>query len=162
MTDFAGEEKTEAARTGGAARVEGVLISPMRHGGTELLVGVVRDPQWGPVLAVAVGGIFVEVLRDVSLRVLPADADEVGRMLTELRGLPLLTGARGAMPADLDALAKVISGIGELACSLAGLRALEVNPLWVRGNQIEALDVLVLTDQAGNDQHENNRTEPAR
>ena len=60
-----------AARTGGGARVEGVLISPMRHGGTELLVGVVHDPQWGPVLAVAVGGIFVEVLQDSALAPLP-------------------------------------------------------------------------------------------
>ena len=68
-------------------------------------------------------------------------------MLAELRGLPLLTGARGGEPADLDALAAVISDIAGLAGSLDGLRALEVNPLWVRGPQVEALDVLVVTGE---------------
>ena len=68
-------------------------------------------------------------------------------MLGELRGLPLLSGARGAVAADLDALAGVIARIGDTALSLNGaLRALEVNPLWVNGDQIEALDVLIVTD----------------
>jgi acetate---CoA ligase (ADP-forming) len=128
-----------------------VLVTAMRTGGVEVLAGVTVDPGFGPVLAVGLGGIFVEVLRDVSLRVLPADPDEVARMLTELRGLPLLTGGRGSRPADLDALAKVISDIGELAGSIAGLHSLEVNPLWVRGDQIEALDVLVVTETEGPD-----------
>jgi len=75
------------------------------------------------------------------------DAAEVKRMLGELRGLPLLQGARGARPADLDAVAAAIAGLGEVALSLNGsLRALEVNPLWVNGDQVEALDVLVVTD----------------
>jgi acetate---CoA ligase (ADP-forming) len=134
-----------------------VLVTAMRSGGTEVLAGVSVDPAFGPVLAVGLGGLFVEVLRDVSLRVLPAGADEVSRMLAELRGLPLLTGARGGTPADLDALAKVISDIGELACSMSGLRALEVNPLWVRGNQVEALDVLVVTEEIPDGE-----TEPGR
>jgi hypothetical protein len=68
-------------------------------------------------------------------------------MLGELRGLPLLAGARGARPANLDALAGAIAGLGEVALSLTGsLRALEVNPLWVNGDQVEALDVLVVTE----------------
>jgi acetate---CoA ligase (ADP-forming) len=136
--------------TGNAARAgDGsgeVLVTAMRTGGVEVLAGVHADPGFGPVLAVGLGGVFVELLRDVSLRVLPVDAAEVRRMLGELRGLPLLSGARGAEPADLDALAKVISDIAELARSVDGLHALEVNPLWVRGSQLEALDVLVLTD----------------
>ena len=78
-------------------------------------------------------------------------------MLAELRGLPLLTGARGAEPADLDALAAVISDIAELAASLDGLRALEVNPLWVRGRQVEALDVLVVTDEIDDAEQEPGR-----
>jgi succinyl-CoA synthetase beta subunit len=126
-----------------------VLVTAMRTGGVEVLAGVSIDPGFGPVLAVGLGGVFVEILRDVSLRVLPVDPDDVGRMLAELRGFPLLTGARGALPADLGGLAKVISDIGELAGSVAELRALEVNPLWVRGDQIEALDVLVVTGQNG-------------
>jgi hypothetical protein len=78
------------------------------------------------------------------------DAAETRRMLGELRGLPLLRGARGTQPADLDALAGVIAAIGEAALSLGGeLRALEVNPLWVNGDQIEALDVLIATGPGG-------------
>jgi acyl-CoA synthetase (NDP forming) len=129
------------------ARIDGVLVTPMRSGGTELLAGVTVDPAFGPVLAVGLGGIWVELLHDTSLRLLPVDAAEVKRMLGELRGLPLLAGARGARPANLDALAGAIAGLGEVALSLTGsLRALEVNPLWVNGDQVEALDVLVVTE----------------
>ena len=70
----------------------------MRTGGIELLAGVTVDPAFGPVLAVGLGGVWVEILRDTSLRVLPVDAAEVKRMLGELRGLPLLRGARGTGP----------------------------------------------------------------
>jgi succinyl-CoA synthetase beta subunit len=129
-----------------------VLVTSMRTGGVEVLAGVTMDPGFGPVLAVGLGGIWVEVLRDTSLRVLPADADDVRQMLGELRGLPLLLGARGGAAADLDVLAKVIAGLGELATSVPGLQALEVNPLWVSGDQVEALDVLVVTGENNEDQ----------
>jgi succinyl-CoA synthetase beta subunit len=129
------------------AHVDGVLVTSMRSGGTELLAGVTVDPAFGPVLAVGLGGIWVELLNDTSLRLLPVDAAEVRRMLGELRGLPLLQGARGTRPADLDAVAAAIAGLGEVALALNGsLRALEVNPLWVNGDQVEALDVLVVTE----------------
>jgi acyl-CoA synthetase (NDP forming) len=144
----AGYEKVRAA--GAAvpeASVDGVLVTPMRAGGAELLAGVTVDPAFGPVLAVGLGGIWVEVLNDTSLRLLPVDAAEVRRMLGELRGLPLLQGARGVTPANLDAVAGAIAGLGEAALALNGsLRALEVNPLWVNGDQVEALDVLVITE----------------
>jgi acetate---CoA ligase (ADP-forming) len=133
------------------ARVDGVLVTPMRSGGAELLAGVTVDPTFGPVLAVGLGGVWVELLGEVSLRLLPVDAAEVKRMLGELRGLPLLQGARGARAANLDAVAEAIARLGEVALSLNGtLRALEVNPLWVNGDQVEALDVLVVT--AGTEQ----------
>jgi acetate---CoA ligase (ADP-forming) len=116
----------------------------------ELLAGVTVDPAFGPVLAVGLGGVWVEILRDTSLRVLPVDAAEITAMLGELRGLPLLRGARGGPAADLGRLAEVITRIADAAVSLDGaLRALEVNPLWVNGDQIEALDVLVATGPAG-------------
>jgi len=144
----AGYEKVRAAGQGvPAASVDGVLVTPMRAGGAELLAGVTVDPAFGPVLAVGLGGIWVEVLNDTSLRLLPVDAAEVRRMLGELRGLPLLQGARGATPVNLDAVAEAIAGLGEVALGLDGsLRALEVNPLWVNGDQVEALDVLVITE----------------
>jgi acetate---CoA ligase (ADP-forming) len=134
-----------------------VLVTAMRNGGIEVLAGVTVDPNFGPVLAVGLGGVLVEVLSDVSLRVLPVGASEVTRMLSELRGLPLLTGARGAAPADLDAVAKVIAAIADVAVELPGLQALEVNPLWVSGDQVEALDVLVVTDETAEGEGEPDR-----
>jgi acetate---CoA ligase (ADP-forming) len=140
-------EKVRAAGdTVAGASIDGVLVTPMRGGGLELLAGVTIDPTFGAVLTVGLGGVWVEIMQDVSLRVLPADAAEVKRMLAELRGFPLLRGARGSKAADLDVLAEAIAGIGATALSLGGkLRAFEVNPLWVNGDQVEALDVLVAT-----------------
>jgi len=135
---------TAAAAAVDGAVVEGVLVSPMRDGGTELLVGVVADPQWGPVLAVALGGVFVEVLRDSVLTPLPVSPRRARQLLGRLRGRAVLEGARGAAPADLDALAAVIARVGDLALALGeDLAALEVNPLRVDGPVIEALDALV-------------------
>ena len=147
----AGYEKVRAAGEAvPGASIDGVLVTPMRSGGAELLAGVTVDPTFGPVLAVGLGGIWVEVLKDTSLRLLPVDAAEVKRMLGELRGLPLLAGARGTPPANLDAVAEAIAGLGQTALSLNGaLRVLEVNPLWVNGDQVEALDVLVVTGPSG-------------
>ena len=127
------------------ARVDGVLVSPMREKGLELFVGCTRDPQWGPVLAVGLGGIFVEVLQDVALRVLPVTQAEVRRMLSELKGAKMLDGQRGVPAADLDAVAQAIARIGDAAVALgARLDELDVNPLWVRGAQVEALDGLAV------------------
>jgi acyl-CoA synthetase (NDP forming) len=124
--------------------IEGVLVSPMRSGGVELLVGVSRDPQWGQVLAVGLGGIWVEILKDTSLRLLPVSRQEIRTMLTELKGAKLLQGARGSKAADLDGLVEVIYLIASLAQSLkAELESLEINPLRVDGSQIEALDAVI-------------------
>ena len=139
-----------------------VLVTAMRTGGVEVLAGVTMDANFGPVLAVGLGGIWVETLHDTSLRLLPADPAEVRRMLTELRGLPLLQGARGGTAADLDALSRVIAGIGDLACSVSGLQAFEVNPLWVRGDEVEALDVLVVAGQDDTDVSLRDKGEPVR
>jgi acyl-CoA synthetase (NDP forming) len=127
-----------------AAHIEGVLVSPMRSGGVELLVGVTRDATWGQVLAVGMGGIWVEVLKDTSLRVLPVTRDDVRAMLAELQGARLLHGARGSKPADMDALVEAIYRTAELAQGLkANLESLEINPLRVDGSQIEALDAVI-------------------
>jgi acyl-CoA synthetase (NDP forming) len=133
-----------AAAAAGGAHVEGVLVSPMRTGGTELLVGVVRDAAWGPILAIAFGGVFVEVLRDSVLTPLPVTPGRGRALLERLRGIELLTGARGSQPTDLDALAAVVARVGDLAVALGDdLESLEVNPLRVDGAAIEALDAVV-------------------
>jgi len=128
------------------AIIDGVLVTPMRVGGVELLAGVTVDRTFGPVLAVGLGGVWVELLGDTSLRLLPVTTDDVKAMLGELRGGPLLRGARGTRPADLDVLAQVIKNVADVAMSLGGsLRVLEVNPLWVNGDRVEGQDVLVVT-----------------
>jgi acetate---CoA ligase (ADP-forming) len=107
-------------------------------------VGVTRDATWGQVLAVGMGGIWVELLKDTSLRVLPVTRDDVRAMLAELQGAKLLHGARGSKPADMDALVEVIYRTAELAQGLkADLESLEINPLRVDGSQIEALDAVI-------------------
>lgn len=128
-----------------AAKLDGVLVSTMRKGGVELLVGVTRDADWGLVLAVGLGGVFVEVLKDTSLRLLPVNESQVLEMLSELRGAKLLAGYRNTPAADLNKLAKIIANIGTAAMALGpSLQTLEVNPLVVSGDRIEALDALVL------------------
>jgi acyl-CoA synthetase (NDP forming) len=122
---------------------EGVLIGPMRAGGVELLVGVITDPGWGKVLSLGLGGVWVEVLGDVSLRLLPVDHDDVIEMLDELKAAPLLKGARGTRPADMRQLVEVIVRVARLAEALA-LDTIEINPLRVDGSQIEVLDALVV------------------
>ncbi|GAA2448842.1 acetate--CoA ligase family protein [Actinomadura vinacea] len=133
----------------GGARLDGVLVAPMRGGAdgqpaVELLVGVTRDPDWGPMLAVGLGGVFVEVLDDVALTPLPVSPARARALLTGLRGAALLRGVRGGPAADLDRLAGVVAAVGRLAEELGpDLEALEINPLRVAGAEIEALDVLV-------------------
>jgi acyl-CoA synthetase (NDP forming) len=132
------------------AGVRGVLVSPMRDPGQELLVGITADPTFGPVLAVGLGGIWVETLQDTSLRVLPVDRDGVRQMIDELQGVALLKGARGTDAVDLDALGDVIVAISRAATGVGPtLDTLEVNPLRISSAGIEALDVLVTTAVEG-------------
>lgn len=127
------------------ARIDGILVAPMRKGGVELLVGTLNDPQWGPALAVGLGGVWAEALRDTSLRLLPVTGDDVRDMLSELRGARLLDGWRGAPAADKGKLADAIAAIGNAALRLGPeLLSLEVNPLRVDGQTVEALDALAV------------------
>lgn len=140
---------TAAGRAVPGATLEGVLVSPIRSRGVELLAGVTVDPTFGATLAVGLGGIWVEMLKDVSLRVLPVAPGEVARMLAELRGRPLLDGSRGGPRVDIDAAAAAIARIADAALVLGpALEALEVNPLWCREGAVEALDVLIVTRAA--------------
>jgi hypothetical protein len=124
--------------------IEGVLVSPMRRAGIELLVGIVRDSLWGLVLTLGLGGIWTEVLQDTAVRLLPVAPDDIMAMLGELRGAPLLQGARGNEGVDLAALGEVIYRVSVLALALGPrLSALEINPLLASAQRIEALDVLV-------------------
>jgi acyl-CoA synthetase (NDP forming) len=125
------------------AVIDGAIVSPMRGRGVELFVGCSRDPVWGPVIAVGLGGVWVEVLADVAIRPLPVRSDDVQEMLGGLRAARLLAGERDLPVADLDAVGAVVEAIGDVALRLGDdLVALDVNPLWVCGQQVEVLDSL--------------------
>ena len=136
-----------AGRSQPGATIDGVMVSPMREGGLELFAGCSQDPVWGPVLALGLGGIWVEALLDIAIRPLPVSPGDVLDMLNGLRGASLLAGQRGLPPADLDAVAAAVVGIGDVAVRLGpDLAALDVNPLWVRGDAVEILDGLAVWD----------------
>lgn len=136
-----------AGRAAAPDGIEGVLVSPMRPRGVELFAGVTVDASFGPTLAVGLGGIWIETLKDVSLRVLPVNEADVIDMLQSLRARPLLAGARGGPKVDLAKAARAIKGVAEASLSLgSGLQAFEINPLWCKDDAVEALDVLVVTD----------------
>jgi acetate---CoA ligase (ADP-forming) len=130
-----------------APRVDGILVSPMRPegpGAHDLLVGVVRDPAWGPVLAVAMGGIWTEVLADVSRVALPCHRAAIDSAVRALRAAPVLLGARGLPGVDLERVVDTMVAFADLAVSLGeDLVAIEINPLRVTTDGAEALDVTV-------------------
>ena len=116
-----------------------MLTTPL----AELLVGARRDPDVGPVLTLGAGGIWVEVLRDVSHRVLPVEADEVRRMLQELRTFGLLAGARGRASADLDAVVRAAEAVARCILEHDAVMEVEVNPLFVYADGAQAVDARI-------------------
>jgi acyl-CoA synthetase (NDP forming) len=125
------------------ARIDGILVTPMREQGIELFVGTARDPDWGMVIVLGLGGIWVEALHDTALRLLPVSRADVVDMLQSLRAVKILQGYRGSPAADLGAIADVVVRIGQAAVALGPtLAALEINPLLVDGAYVEALDAL--------------------
>jgi acyl-CoA synthetase (NDP forming) len=130
------------------ATIDGCLVMPMRPDGVELFVGTART-AWGPAIAVGLGGIWIEALADVAVRLLPVSEGDVLEMLDSLRGRKLLGGFRGQPAVDRAAVAAQIIRIGEAAVALGpDLVSLEVNPLRVRGTVAEALDALAVWDDA--------------
>jgi acyl-CoA synthetase (NDP forming) len=128
-----------------AAALDGVLVSELVTGGVETVLGVADDELFGPTVMLGIGGLFVEVLRDVTFRVPPFDRGEARRMVNELRGAPLMTGSRGRPAADVTALVDAIMRVQRLAVDLAGdVTELDINPLVVRPRGVMALDALVV------------------
>ncbi|GAA3109435.1 acetate--CoA ligase family protein [Streptomyces rectiviolaceus] len=139
-------ELTDIARYEGIA-LDGVLVCQMVERGVEMVVGVTQDELFGPTVTVGLGGVLVEVLRDVAVRVPPFGEDQALAMLSELRGRALLDGVRGAPPADVDALVEVVLRVQRMALELGDeLAELDINPLMVlpRGQGAVALDALAV------------------
>ncbi len=127
------------------ALLEGVVVQEMVSGGTELILGVTNDPLFGPAVMVGLGGVFAEVMKDVSFRLAPITRSEADSMLRELRGFPLLDGARGRPKADVPAATEALMRLSALAVELRdSLAELDINPLTVLplGSGVRALDAL--------------------
>lgn len=130
------------------ARIDGVLVQQMVAEGIETIVGVSNDASFGPVVMFGLGGIFAEVLKDVSFRIAPVNRSEALEMIREIKGYPLLAGARGRPVADIEALACAIVRVSALAVDLRDQVAeLDINPLFVfeRGQGVKAGDALIRT-----------------
>ena len=141
-------ELDEAGREhAGDAGYDGVLVQELADDGEEVIVGFSRDPLFGPVVLFGLGGIFVEVLKDVALRVAPLTRRDAEEMIREVKGFPLLDGARGRPKADVDALADLLMKVSRMACEVGDrVSELDLNPVRVRpaGQGVMALDALVV------------------
>ena len=130
-----------------SARLDGVLISPMAGEGVETILGVQRDPVFGPVVMLGLGGIHVEVLKDVTFRAAPFDLQEARAMIADLRARAIFDGVRGAPPADVEALAEAAHRLSLFAAAHADtVESVDLNPVRVmaRGEGVLALDALIV------------------
>ena len=132
----------------------GVLVTPMVLDPVEAIIGLSTDPQFGPVVAVGLGGIFAEALRDLSLRVAPVSQAEAHAMLDELRGGNILAGARGRAPRDRDALADLVSRVSRLPFEHSGIRELDLNPVFCLERGCAIADVRILSNAGSKDEQE--------
>jgi acetyltransferase len=130
------------------ARIWGCQVQQMVSGGREVLVGMSRDPQFGPLVAFGLGGIYVEALKDVSFRVAPFSPEEADEMIREIRSYPLLEGVRGEPPADHEAMVDALLRISQLVTDFPEIVELDVNPLMVfeRGKGAMAIDMRLVLE----------------
>jgi len=126
------------------ADIWGVIIYHMLPKGKEVIVGMIRDPQFGPAIMFGLGGIFVEILKDVSFRIAPISREEALEMIREIKAYPILAGARGEKPVDIEALADIIVKVGELALELPEIRELDINPVFAYEDSAIAVDARML------------------
>ena len=128
------------------ARIAGALVARMIERGIETVIGLKRDPVFGPVVLFGLGGVYVEVLKDVTLRLAPVDRATAIEMIHAIKGYPLLAGARGREPVDLDALADAIVAMSRFGAAHPDITSAEINPFIALPRGGVAVDALILTD----------------
>jgi acyl-CoA synthetase (NDP forming) len=126
------------------ARFEGVSVQPMARSGVELIVGIVRDEKFGPLVVAGLGGVLVEVLKDTALRLAPIGKKEAREMLESLRGAAMLHGVRGGAAVDIDAVADAIAKLSEFAAANPEIKEVDLNPIVAYEKGITALDARIL------------------
>jgi acyl-CoA synthetase (NDP forming) len=126
------------------ARIEGLAVQKMAAPGTEVIVGMSKDPQFGPVMMFGLGGIFVEVLKDVAFRIVPLEARDASEMVREIKGFPVLEGVRGQAPADLAALEALILKVSEFVEAHPEIDELDLNPVFAYNDGVIAVDARIV------------------
>jgi acyl-CoA synthetase (NDP forming) len=129
------------------AVVHGVSVQKMIRPGTEVIVGTSKDSQFGPVIMFGLGGIFVELLKDVSFRVIPVERRDAQEMIKEIKGYPLLQGYRGKEPANISALVEIILKISKLIEENPQIKELELNPIFAFGDKAVAVDARIILEK---------------
>ena len=130
------------------ARIKGVAVQQMAKQGTEVIVGMTTDPQFGPVMMFGLGGIMVEVLKDVSFRLVPLTDKDAGQMIGEIKGKPILDGVRGQPAADLAALRATMVKVSELVEKHPEIRELDLNPVFAYPDGALAVDARIVVSEA--------------
>jgi len=128
------------------ARIEGMLIQEMAPSGTEVIVGSIKDPQFGPALMFGLGGVFVEVLKDVTFRIAPITEDEAEEMICEVKAYPLLRGYRNNPPADIRAIVKVLMSTSKLIMDHMEIKELDLNPIMVYEKGAKTVDARIILE----------------
>ncbi len=147
--DEAGQAFDELERIGSGRDFRGVVIYPMVEGAQEVLLGLSRDPHFGPIVVFGMGGIYTEVWQDIALRVAPVDGHEAERMIGEIASFRLLEGVRGEPKRDVEALAEVLARLSQLPFEYAGIREVDLNPVFVfeEGEGLLVGDVRVIVER---------------
>ncbi|HHT9128390.1 MAG TPA: acetate--CoA ligase family protein, partial [Candidatus Wujingus californicus] len=127
------------------ADIKGVLVQQMITGGKEVILGMSRDPQFGPLLMFGLGGIYTEILKDVSFRIAPIGLSEAEEMIKEIRSFPLLKGVRGERPVDINTLLNDILKLSQMVTDLPDIVEIDINPLIIfpEGSGTMALDARI-------------------
>ena len=126
------------------AKVDGVSVQEMARPGTEVIIGTTTDPQFGPVMMFGLGGIFVEVLKDVAFRIVPLEPRDARQIIREINGYPVLEGVRGQPPADLGALERMIMQVSEFVFAHPEIAELDLNPVIAYPDGAVAVDARVV------------------
>jgi len=128
------------------ARIHGVLVQEMAPSSTEVIVGATKDPQFGPAIMFGLGGIFVEVLKDVAFRIAPITQSDAREMITEVKAYPILRGYRGQPPVDTDAIAQILLNTSRLVMENQEIKELDLNPIMVYEKGAKTVDARIILE----------------